>query len=163
LIDRSGVKTFRLLAAAQVLLVFVILVSAYRRMQLYVDAFGLTEQRLYTTAFMFLIAALLAWFCATVLTGRRERFFLGAVISGLVTVIVLHAINPDALIVRTNIAKNRALDVKYLASLSADADPELVAAHLSCTNKPKHPTDWRSWNASRALASSVCTTSTLPR
>ena len=162
LIDRSGVKTFRLLATAQVLLVFVILVSAYRRMQLYVDAFGLTEQRLYTTAFMFLIAALLAWFCATVLTGRRERFFLGAVVSGLVTVIVLHAINPDALIVRTNIAKNRALDVKYLASLSADADPELVAAHLPCTNKRKHPADWRSWNASRALASSVCTT-TLPR
>lgn len=157
LIDKSGrMKLFRGLALVQILLVFVILVSAYRRMQLYVDEFGLTELRVYTTAFMFLIAALLAWFAATVLTGRRQHFFIGAVACGLVAVIVLHAINPDALIVRTNVAKNRALDVEYLKSLSADADPALVAAKLPCTNKRKQAADWRSWNVSRAEASRVC-------
>ncbi|HEY4639779.1 MAG TPA: DUF4173 domain-containing protein, partial [Thermoanaerobaculia bacterium] len=104
LIESAGRKTFRVLALAQVLLVFVILVSAYRRMQLYVDNFGLTQLRFYTTAFMFLLGALLAWLVATVLTGRRAQFFIGAVASGLIVVIVLHAINPDALIVRTNLA-----------------------------------------------------------
>ena len=161
LIDKSGrLKLFRLLALAQVLLVFVILVSAYRRMQLYVDAFGLTELRVYTTAFMFLLAALLAWFAATVLTGRRQHFFIGAVACGLVTVIALHAINPDALIVRTNVANKHALDVPYLISLSHDADPALVAANLPCTNR-KQTGDWRTWNASRAEASRVCTAAAL--
>jgi hypothetical protein len=157
LIETGGKKTFRILALAQVLLVFVILVSAYRRMQLYVDTYGLTQQRLYTTAFMFLLAALLAWFAATVLTGHRERFFLGAIVSGLIVVIVLHAINPDALIVRTNVAQKRPLDLEYLLSLSADADPELVAAHLPCTKWRRVKGDWRSWNYSRDVADAGCT------
>jgi len=157
LIDKTSMTTFRLLALAQVLLVFVILVSAYRRMQLYVDEFGLTELRLYTTAFMFVMAALLAWFAATVLTGHRLQFFLGAISIGLSAVIVLHVINPDATIVRANVARKRALDVAYLTSLSADADPALVAAHLPCTApRRKAITDWRSWNLSRAEAASVC-------
>jgi len=157
LIDKTSMTTFRLLALAQVLLVFVILVSAYRRMQLYVDEFGLTELRLYTTAFMFVMAALLAWFAATVLTGHRLQFFLGAISIGLTAVIVLHVINPDATIVRSNVARKRALDVAYLTSLSADADPALVAAHLPCTApRRKAIIDWRSWNLSRAEAVRVC-------
>jgi hypothetical protein len=156
LIEAGGKKMFRILALAQVLLVFVILVSAYRRMQLYVDNFGLTQLRLYTTAFLFLLAALLAWFAATVLTGRRERFFIGAVASGLIVVFVLHAINPDALIVRTNVAHKRALDLQYLTFLSADADPELVAAHLPCTRRRRVTGDWRSWNYARDVADPVC-------
>ena len=166
LIENGGKKTFRVLACVQVLLVGVILVSAYRRMQLYVDNFGLTQLRLYTTAFMFLIAALLAWFVATVLTGRRQQFFLGAVISGLITVIVLHAINPDALIVRTNVALKRPVDVGYLTSLSMDADPELVAAHLPCTKRFRDvTTDWRSWNYSRDYRRTMlpCRNTTSPR
>ena len=157
LIEIAGRKTFRILALAQVLLVFVILISAYRRMQLYVDNFGLTQLRLYTTAFMFLLAALLAWFAATVLTGHRERFFIGAVTSGLIVVLVLHAINPDALIVRTNVSHKRPLDIEYLTSLSADADPELVAAHLPCTKHRRVTGDWRSWNYSRDVADVGCT------
>ncbi len=158
LIETGGRKLFRGLALAQVLLVFVILISAYRRMQLYVDNFGLTQLRLYTTAFMFLLGALLAWFVATVLTGHRAQFFIGAVASGLIVVIVLHVINPDALIVRTNVARKRALDVAYLTSLSADADPELVAAHLPCTKQQRRAIhDWRTWNYSRARAAALCT------
>src|ERR1044072_8057266 len=57
---------------------------------------------------MFLLATLLALFAATVLTGHRRQFFIGAVASGLIAVFVLHAINPDALIVRTNVAPSAA-------------------------------------------------------
>lgn len=158
LIDKAGMTLFRVLAVLQVLLVFVILVSAYRRMQLYVDEFGLTEQRLYTTAFMFLLAALLAWFCVTVLTGHRERFFIGAIASGLIVVIALHVMNPEAVIVRTNVANAHALDRKYLLTLSDDAVPALVAVlprSEVCTGR-KFPDDWRSWNVSRAVAANAC-------
>jgi len=157
LIEKDNMLTFRILAFAQVLLIFVILVSAYRRMQLYVDEFGLTELRLYTTAFMFLLAALLAWFAVTVLTGHRQQFFIGAIVSGLIVVIVLHAINPDALIVRTNASRKRALDVTYLRFLSDDAVPALakVLPAQACVGR-KFTDDWRSWNVSRAAAAHVC-------
>ncbi len=150
---------FRALALTQVLLVFVILVSAYRRMGLYVEEFGLTELRVYTTAFMFLLGALLTWFALTVLTGHRERFFIGAIASGMIVVIALHFVNPDDLIVRTNMARaaagKRALDTNYTTQLSNDAVPALmpvaaqpcVAHHLL---KIDRTGDWRSWNASRA-------------
>ena len=152
LIDKND-RAFRLLALLQVLLVFVMLVSAWRRMQLYVDEFGLTELRVYTTAFMIWLAALLAWFALTVLRGRRQRFFAGAVISAFVIVAALHVVNPDALIVRTNLARaaagKRTLDVKYLTSLSSDAAPALAAAHLPPPRR-RPQGDWRSWNLSRA-------------
>jgi len=155
---------FRGLALAQVLLVFVMLVSAYRRMSLYVDEFGLTELRVYTTAFMFLLAALLTWFVLTVLTGHRDRFFIGAIASGLITVVALHAVNPDDLIVRTNMSRaaagKRALDMNYPTHLSMDAAPALmpiaaqpcVAQRLLAIDRESNAGDWRSWNASRTEA-----------
>jgi len=158
LIVQTGKTLFRILAVVQVLLVFVILVSAYRRMQLYVDEFGLTEQRLYTTAFMFLLAALLTWFCVTVLTGHRRQFFIGAIAAGLIVVITLHVINPDAVIVRTNLANAHALDRKYLLTLSDDAVPALAAALPRpevCAGR-KFDADWRSWNVSRSVAENAC-------
>ena len=46
--------------------------SAFERMRLYEMEFGLSEQRLYPTAFMGWLAAVLIWFCLTVLRGQRE-------------------------------------------------------------------------------------------
>ena len=153
----------------QVVLVGVMLVSAHRRMQLYVDEYGLTELCLYTTAFMFWLGALLLWFAATVLTGRRAQFLIGAIATGIAVIVVLHAIDPDDRIVRTNVeraaAGKRTLDSSYVASLSADAAPVLVAAlpripvaQRTCTAKhlldadAADQSDWRSWNASRVRA-----------
>ncbi|MDR3561998.1 MAG: DUF4173 domain-containing protein, partial [Negativicutes bacterium] len=69
-------------------------------------------------------------FCLTVLRGHRERFAFGAMVAGFVLVAVLHAVNPDALIARTNMARARAgrtFDAHYLVGLSADSVPEIVA------------------------------------
>jgi len=162
--DHRSVLTMRILSLVQIALVFVMLVSAYRRMQLYVDEFGLTELRVYTTAVMFWLAALLAWFAATVLTGNRPRFFLGTVVSGLIVVIALHVINPDLLIVRTNMRHaadgKRPFDYGYVTQLSADAAPALipvanqpcVALRLLWMEKNFQSQDWRSWNISRSAA-----------
>jgi hypothetical protein len=163
LVKREQLRLFRTLAAVQIALVFVIAVSAYRRMQLYRDEYGLTQLRLYTTAFMIWIAVLLLWFALTVLTGHRERFAVGVLTAGIAMLAALHAINPDALIVETNLARaregRRALDADYATSLSDDATPVILA---NARYFPKdtidnvltrsRPMGWRTWNASRARA-----------
>jgi hypothetical protein len=128
---------FRAFAGLQVLLVLAVTASALERMRLYLRAYGLTEQRFHATALLLLIAAVLVWFAATVLRGRRRRFAFGAVLAGLATVAVLHAVNPDAIIVRTNVARHAAaaaaghataFDAAYATSLGGDAVPVLIAA-----------------------------------
>ncbi|MBA3714327.1 MAG: DUF4173 domain-containing protein [Pyrinomonadaceae bacterium] len=163
-------RIFRVLAGAQVALLFVIMASALGRMRLYQSEYGLTELRLYTTAFMGWLGIVFAWFGAVVLwRGERERFACGALVAGLLVIGLLHLVNPDALIVRTNVARTRAeraFDAGYAASLSADAVPALVgalpqlnagdrgvAAHMLLSRwKTEEAADWRTWNMARAEA-----------
>jgi hypothetical protein len=144
---------FRALAWVMVALVFTIMASALQRMSLYTHRYGLTHLRLYTTAFMFWLGVLTLWFGVTVLRGRGERFAFGVFVTGLCAIFLLHAVNPDAYIARTNLARSQGawshltgalayiartdlsvaheseqLDMSYLLSLSADAIPTLAAA-----------------------------------
>jgi hypothetical protein len=167
--DARGERAFRLLAGAQILLLFVIMTSAFQRMRLYQAEYGLTEQRLYVTAFMGWLAVVFVWFAATVLSGHGERFAFGAMVAGFLLIAALHVLNPDALIVRTNAARAKAgrpFDARYATFLSADAVPELVASlpelnpQDRCTAaarllkrwpEEKQP-DWRAWSRSRSQA-----------
>jgi hypothetical protein len=159
-------RIFRLLAGTQVFLLFVIMASAVHRMLLYQNVYGLTEQRLYTTAFMVWLALVFIWFVATALRGRREQFACGALVAGLLVIAALHVINPDALIVRVNVAHARAgrfFDANYAATLSADATPALleslpdlsesdrriIAAGILRDRSLAESTDWRNWNWAR--------------
>jgi len=162
-------RLFQWLAGMQIALLFVIMASAFERMRLYQAEYGLSEQRLYPTAFMGWLAVVFVWFCLTVLCGRRERFAFGAMVAGFLLIAALHALNPDALIARTNLARARAgqiFDARYASRLSADAVPQL-AAGLPALNpqdrctlasellkrwSPPENADWRSWNISRAQA-----------
>ncbi len=160
---------FRLLAGAQIVMLVVIMASAFQRMRLYQQEYGLTEQRLYPTAFMGWLAVVYVWFALTVLRGHRERFAFGAMAAGFALIAVLHIINPDALIVRVNAARaaeGRKFDAYYASRLSADAVPELitalpnlppdgrclVAARLVTSWPEGRLLDWRTWNYSRARA-----------
>ena len=162
-------RLFRMLAGIQVLLLFVIMASAVQRMRLYESEYGLTEDRLYPTAFMGWLAVVFVWFGITVLRGHRERFAFGALIAGFLLIGTLHIVNPDNLIARTNTARaaaGRKFDASYASSLSADAVPVLVdrlaalGAHDRCVvaqrilvgwTPPNQP-DWRKWNWSQKLA-----------
>jgi hypothetical protein len=169
---RAEERIFGLLAGSMVAMLFVIMASAVQRMLLYQSIYGLTELRLYTTAFMGWLALVFLWFLATVLRGQRERFACGALVAGLGVIAALVAMNPDALIVRTNVAHvraGRALDDGYLAALSADAVPALVralpelddarrpAVTLALLRRWSQPGghDWRTWNRARELARSA--------
>jgi hypothetical protein len=166
-------RIFRVLAGGQVALLFVIMASAVERVRLYQREYGLTEQRLYTMALMAWLGAVFIWFMWTVLRGARERFASGAVVAAFVIAALLHAANPTALIVRTNIShaqkSGRGFDAEYAAGLSADAVPALaaslpamsaserctVAASLLRRWPVEGDTDWRTWNLSRAQAQSI--------
>jgi hypothetical protein len=167
--DPRGQRLFIGLAGVQIALLFVIMASAFQRMWLYQAEYGLSESRLYPTAFMCWLAVVFVWFCLTVLRGHRERFAFGAMIAGFLLVGALHLLNPDALIARTNLKRACAghiFDAGYLASLSADAVPELTAGlsglnprdRCTVTNdllqrwSPAEKSDWRSWNLSSAQA-----------
>jgi len=162
-------RTFRQLAGVLLLLLAVVMTSAFERMRLYVGAFGLSEIRLYSTAFMLYLAGVCAWFAWTTLRGQRRRFAFGALVQGFAVLGGLHLANPDALIVRTNLARppaERPFDGWYAASLSADAVPLLldalprlderqqctVAAGLREQLGRLERDGWRSWNFARARA-----------
>jgi hypothetical protein len=162
-------RLFRILAGLQISLLFVIMVSAVKRMLLYQSAYGLTELRFYSTAFMAWLGVVLVWFAATVLRGQRGRFVAGAVVTGLLLVAGLNTLNPDALIARVNTqraADGAEFDAYYASSLSGDAVatllselPELseadrcvVATRLLQRWSEPAPMDWRSWNRGRVAA-----------
>ena len=91
------------------------------------------------------------------LTGHRQRFLIGAMAAGVIVVITLHAINPDALIVRTNMANTKRSDHAFLTRLSDDAVPALreLMPEGACVER-KFSDDWRTWNASRSEAARLC-------
>jgi len=167
--SREQQRTFRQLAFVLLLLLAAVMASALERMRLYVAAFGLSEIRLYSTAFMLYLAGLSAWFAWTTLRGQRRRFAFGALVQGFAVLGGLHLVNPDALIVRTNLARpadEQPFDGWYAASLSADAVPVLleafprldtrarcsVGAGLLAQRRRLERDDWRSWNVARARA-----------
>ena len=166
--DGRAQRLFSCQAAVQIALLFVIMASAWMRMRLYQSEYGLTELRLYTTSFMGLLAGIFLWFAFTVLRGRRNQFAFGAAAAAFGLIFMLHIINPDATIVRANLAhaaRGHVFDADYAASLSADAVPALTAA-LPRLPLPAQGTlaarflpdwsasrsDWRSWSWGRAQA-----------
>jgi Domain of unknown function (DUF4173) len=157
---------FGLLAGIQVALVLVMLCSALYRMRLYQAEYGLTELRLYSTAFMAWLGVLLALFALTVLRGRRDTFATGALASGLLTLAMLHAVDPESSIVRANLQVSRGFDAGYALGMGADAVPVLVDAVSSLEGEAQRQIanqllerwlaadqgDWRRWSVARARA-----------
>jgi Domain of unknown function (DUF4173) len=171
---RGSRRVFHLLAGTLIALLFVVMASALQRMYLYTQVYGLTELRLYATIFMAWLAVVLVWFLLTVLRGRRDRFAFGALLSGFAAVLLINAMNPDALIARANLQRLEAgkrFDAYYLTTLSADAAPVLFDALPELSGKRIAPEanltmeevivdryredeqgDWRTWNLSRSRA-----------
>ncbi len=128
--SKQQIKGFNGFSSVLIGLVLLLLGTAFWRMRLYEQAYGYTELRLYVLVFELWLGLLLIWFLVT-LWLAPERFAPGFLVVILCFVGTLNLINPDALIVRHNLARYREtgdLDVSYLAGLSDDAVPDLVAA-----------------------------------
>ena len=128
--SKRQLRLFKGLSTLMIILVLVMLASAFQRMRLYEAAYGYTELRLYVTVFMVWLGALLAWFLLT-LWRWPDLFAMGFLVAGIGFLVTLNLLNPDAFIVRQNLARYRSsgdLDAAYLVTLSADAVPELFRA-----------------------------------
>lgn len=168
----GSVRVFRTMASGLLVLVGLIMLSALHRMSLYVEAYGLTQDRFYATAFMAWVGVVIVCFAATVLRDLRRLFAFGAVASGFTLLALLNTVNPDAIIARVNMSRvevERDLDTQYIQRLSADAAPELLRSLdalsqddrcvvLESTQERLSRTrdrDWRSWNVARWRARRV--------
>ena len=167
--SRRSVILFRSLAGVNLLLLGAIMISAWQRLLLYQGAYGLTEARLYAAAALTGMGLVAVWFALSVLAGRRSRFVFGSILCAYAVVLALDVINPDALIARidmTRASEGKPIDLRYLATLSADATPELLGGPVALTapdrggisrelirrNDSNNAQDWRTWNFSRTRA-----------
>ncbi len=172
MLDRSepaGERSLRTVSGVLLVLVGVLAASAVQRMALYMGFYGLSESRIYALAGMAWIVAALAWFGASVLRGRRERFAAGLLALTVGWVLTLNLLDPDALVARVNLARaadGASFDVPYHAERSADAVPVLLAGAeaiepAACgelmtllrarwMNGARAEADWRSWSVRHA-------------
>jgi hypothetical protein len=158
---------FSVLGIILVLMVSVVLASAYRRLALYEDAYGFTALRLYTHVFMVWLGILLIAVAGMEIAGRIRWFSLAALTTVFGFTITLAVLNVDASIVRMNGSRGlegQPLDAAYLNTLSVDAVPalldlysaagkperEVIGPNLSCRLYPlehNRPNAWQSFLA----------------
>ncbi|MFE3519120.1 DUF4153 domain-containing protein [Streptomyces sp. NPDC059166] len=145
------------------LLTLVVVASALRRMDLYVDAFGLTRLRISVAAVELWLGVVLVLILAAGILGAR-MLPRAIAVSAAAGVLAFGLISPDGLIAEQNVQRygsHGTIDIDYLKGLSADAVPaldELPEPLRSCTLEnfqrelAVHETPWyaTSWGEARA-------------
>ena len=138
-------KTFKGLASLLVVLLFGVIYSAYTRLGLYIETYGLTELRFYSMAMIFWIGIVMFYFLAKLFSEKLPKVAISYIFLGMMGVIALNIVNPDGFIAKVNLerslesdlAVNREgisssrtrslkLDKNYLNWLSADTVPVLA-------------------------------------
>ncbi|HUN09744.1 MAG TPA: DUF4173 domain-containing protein [Aggregatilineales bacterium] len=122
---------FRGLTVAMVALTSVMLVSAWQRMQLYEEAYGFTQLRVYTQMSMVWLGVLFAFFLLALFRLRLQVFSLGMLVVIIGYLASLNLLNVDRFIADRNIDRYQAgaaaeLDIAFLNTLSADAVPSIL-------------------------------------
>lgn len=167
--SRAGLTVVAFAEVAAVLTIAIVVV-AHQRLSLYEAAYGFTMLRLYSHVFALWIAIVFGLFGVSLLVTRwNHHWFAGAaVLAGLVIMLALNVINPEALVVRLDVDQSRlgqTLDSVYLTSLSNDATPSLFDAlhrvpqseqsklrKLLCAGTLSSDQGWASYNAGRDAA-----------
>ena len=127
-------RRFGVLTTLMIVLVLILLASAFQRLRLYEAAYGYTRLRLYAHVFIVWLGALLVWLPLTRWMRRlkpawRISFGFGALVAAFLFTLTLDLFQPDVFIARQNLARferTGKLDVRYLTWLSDDAVPVLA-------------------------------------
>ncbi len=121
---------FKILSATLVVQVILIMASAFTRLLLYEQAYGFTTIRLYSHAFIILLAIIFCLLLCKIHRDKTENTFVFRVfISVVLFLTAMNFLNPDMFIARRNIERFTAtgkLDTDYLSSLSDDAIPDTI-------------------------------------
>lgn len=143
----------------------VVVASALYRMHVYQEAYGFTRLRLLVDVFEgwlgLLVLAVLAGGIA-LRAGWLPRF---ALLSGVVALLGLAVLNPDAWIAERNLdryAETGRVDWTYLHALSDDAVPVFAALPddlqaCALAGRTASSDDWLEWNLGRARAADLLT------
>ncbi|MEU9361853.1 DUF4153 domain-containing protein [Streptomyces sp. NPDC048301] len=140
------------------LLTLIVVASALRRMDLYVDAFGLTRLRISVAAVELWLGVVLVLILAAGIFGAR-MLPRAIAASAAVGVLAFGLISPDGLIAEQNVQRygsHGTIDIDYLRGLSADAVPaldelpeplrscalEYLQRDLSLRDTPWYATSW---------------------
>ncbi len=166
--DRRTRRIAQIVLGALCVLTLVVLASAWYRLGVYEDAYGLTRLRISVYAsivwlgviFGLLLAAGVVWKSAWL-----PRVVVGITAAGL---LAFTLVNPDALIAHRNVERFEAtglIDLGYLATLSEDAVPALtelpvgerdcVLAQIAGRNGASEDLSWTEWSYSRSTARST--------
>ncbi|MFD3698196.1 DUF4173 domain-containing protein [Streptomyces sp. NPDC058646] len=119
----------RVVLGALCMLTLVVVASALRRMDLYVDAYGLTRLRVSVAAMELWLGLVIVLIMAAGVFGARwlPRAVMG---SAAAAVLVFGLMSPDGMVAERNVARfqqDEKIDLAYVQSLSADAVPGLDA------------------------------------
>jgi signal transduction histidine kinase len=143
-------------------LTLAVVVSALHRIQLYQQAYGFTQERLLAVVFESWLGVVVVAVAVAGIVRWRQWLARFALVSGVVGLLGLAAINPDAWIARHNIDRYEEtgkLDLGYLGSLSSDALPTalslpepLRACMLSLENDDLGHDGFWEWNLGRQRA-----------
>ena len=131
--QRNSKLAFLVLAEMAIALTMMIDVVAFRRLSLYEEAYGFTMLRLYSHVFAVWLGVVFLLLAADFLgVCRHRRWFIGATaITACVVLLGLNVANPEAIVVAFNTDHAKAahkIDSAYLADLSSDATPALLAS-----------------------------------
>jgi len=122
-------KIFSATCIGLVILVVIILISAYQRLSLYEQVYGFTRLRTYSHIFIIWIGILLALTIVLEFLDRQRAFALAALFTSFGFILSLNLINVDGFIVHQNVKRTvqgEELDAFYFNSLSSDAVPEII-------------------------------------
>jgi two-component system sensor histidine kinase BaeS len=155
--DRAWMRASLGLLCVQTL---VVVASALHRMQLYQEAYGFTQLRLLVDVFEAWLGLLVLAVIAGGAALRAVWLPRFALLSGVVALLALAAVNPDAWIARHNLdryADTGQVDWSYLRSLSDDAVPVLAdlpedQRRCALANRTEASDDWLEWNLGRSRA-----------
>ena len=132
-------RAFTGLGVLLVVLVLVMLVSAFQRLLLYESAYGFTSLRTYTHIFIPWLGFLLLGTIVMQILRREEYFGALLLFTSFGFALTFGLLNIDGMMVRLNVARAMAgqeLDGQYLATLSDDAIPSMVEAYNSPQRLP---------------------------
>ncbi len=123
-------KIFKILGAVLVLEMSIIIYSAWTRMAVYVDGYGLTFFRFLVFTLLLWIFSVLLIFLYKIILEKKKAVFLFVVFClSIIFWAGINLVNPDGFIAGENMKRliqGKELDLFYLSNLSVDAIPETV-------------------------------------
>jgi two-component system sensor histidine kinase BaeS len=128
--DSGDRLRLRLILGTLCLLTLLVAGSALWRMNLYQEAYGFTAPRLVVDTFEIWVAAVVLMVMAAGIRLHGKWIPRAAALTGAGLVLALGLMNPDAWVANRNLdlaATSGKFDADYLAGLSADAVPTLIA------------------------------------